>query len=250
MAKMFYTLEEAAQKLGVTSDEVLQMVSRGQLQEFRDRDKRMFKVEQVDLLAGGKDEGEIPLAPDLEPLSLSGSGTGIAAETTKEQTGISIFEADETETADPSAVTRVSPSVAGLAAGGSGVGMSKEDSALGAASDVLDERFGTPAPASALPAEAGALFEGAAAEAAPTHAVLPLVAEAYDGKGSGLVGGLALGTLVACLIGLAAVILAMVASPGSGLLAEMGGMAFILAGAALAIGVVAGLIGFVMGGRR
>lgn len=248
MAKMFYTLDEAAQRLGVSTDEVRQMVSRGQLQEFRDRDKLMFKVEQVDLLAGGKDEGEIPLAGDLEPLSLSGSGTGVAAETTKEQTGISIFEADETETADPSAVTRVSPSVAGVAAGGSGVGLAQGDSAIGAASEVLDERFGTPASGAAAPAEAGALFEGSAGEAAPA-AVLPMVAEAYDAKGSGLVGGLALGTLVACLMGLTAVLLAMVTTPGSGLLADMGGMAFILAGAALAVGVIAGGIGFVMGRR-
>lgn len=244
MAKMFYTLDEAAQKLGVAADEVKQMVSRGQLQEFRDRDKLMFKVEQVDLLAGSKDDGDIPLATDLEPLSLSSSGSNVSGETTKEQTGISIFEADETETADPSAVTRVSPSVAGMAAGGSGVGMAQDDSAIGAAAEVLDDRFGTPAAATALPAEAGALFEGGASEAAAHHAVLPMMAEAYDAKGSGLVGGLALGTMVACLMGLAAVILAMVTTPGSGMLADMGGMAFMLAGGALAVGVIAGGVGF------
>jgi excisionase family DNA binding protein len=246
MAKMFYTLDEAAQKLGVSADEVRAMVSRGQLQEFRDRDRLMFKVEQVDLLAGEKDEGDIPLASDLEPLSLSGSGTGLAADTAKEQTGISIFEADETETADPSAVTRVSPSVAGMAAGGSGVGMAQEGSGMGAASEVLDERFGTPAPASALPAESGSIFEGAAAE--PPVATLPLLSqEIYDAKGSGLVGGLALGTMVACLLGLSTVILAMVSTPGSGMLADMGGMAFILAGSALAVGLIGGGIGFAMG---
>ncbi|MBM4109599.1 MAG: helix-turn-helix domain-containing protein [Phycisphaerae bacterium] len=248
MAKMFYTLDEAAQKLGVSADQVKQMVSRGQLQEFRDREKLMFKVEQVDLLAGGKEEGEIPLAADLEPLSLSGSGTGVSGETNKEQTGISIFEADETEVADPSAVTRVSPSVAGMAAGGSGAGMGQDESAIGAAAEVLDDRFGTPAPASALPAEAGALFEGGSSEAAP-HAVFPMLAEAYDAKGSGLVGGLSLGVVVACLMGLAAVILAMVTTPGSGLLTDMGGMAFILAGAALAIGFIGGGVGFAVAKR-
>ena len=53
MAKMFYTLEEAAAKLGKNTDQVKDMVSSNQLQEFRDRDRLMFKVEQVDLLAGG-----------------------------------------------------------------------------------------------------------------------------------------------------------------------------------------------------
>ena len=51
MAKMFYTLEEAASKLGKSVDDVKTMAEKGQLQEFRDRDRLMFKVDQVDLLA-------------------------------------------------------------------------------------------------------------------------------------------------------------------------------------------------------
>ena len=54
MGKMFYTLEEAASKLGKNEAEVKAMVSSGQLQEFRDRETLMFKVDQVDLLS---DEG-------------------------------------------------------------------------------------------------------------------------------------------------------------------------------------------------
>jgi excisionase family DNA binding protein len=52
MAKMFYSLEEAAQKLGATEDQVKQMAGSGKLQQFRDRDKLMFKRDQVDALAG------------------------------------------------------------------------------------------------------------------------------------------------------------------------------------------------------
>ena len=44
MAKMFYTLEEVCLKLGKTEDEIKEMARSGQLQEFRDRDKLMFKV--------------------------------------------------------------------------------------------------------------------------------------------------------------------------------------------------------------
>ena len=65
MAKMFYTLEEVCQKLGKTEDELKAMVASGQIQEFRDREKLMFKVEQIDLLASSDDDtGEVHL--DLE----------------------------------------------------------------------------------------------------------------------------------------------------------------------------------------
>ena len=39
MAKLFYTLDEASSKLGKSESEVKAMVSNGQLQEFRDRDR-------------------------------------------------------------------------------------------------------------------------------------------------------------------------------------------------------------------
>jgi hypothetical protein len=79
MAKMFYTIEEAAEKLGKTVDQVSEMAGSGQIQEFRDKDKIMFKVDQIDLLAiGGDDDlGDIPLSleesGEMDPLSLSGS---------------------------------------------------------------------------------------------------------------------------------------------------------------------------------
>jgi len=68
--KLFYTLEEAAQKLGKSTDEVLAMARSGQLQEFRDKDKLMFKVESIDLLAGGEEEIR------LDDLKLSDSSAG------------------------------------------------------------------------------------------------------------------------------------------------------------------------------
>ncbi len=61
--KMFYSAEEAAQKLGKSVPDVLEMAKKGEIQEFRDRDKVMFKAEQINLLAGDEAEGgEIPLA--------------------------------------------------------------------------------------------------------------------------------------------------------------------------------------------
>lgn len=91
MAKMFYTLEEAALKLGMSQEELKEMASAGQLQQFRDRDKVMFKRQQIDDLAQEQDadldeslrtdvdgllsepmDATIPLADD-EEMSESGS---------------------------------------------------------------------------------------------------------------------------------------------------------------------------------
>ncbi|MGP1273604.1 MAG: helix-turn-helix domain-containing protein [Phycisphaerales bacterium] len=55
MAKMFYSLSEAAEKLGKNADEVRAMIESGELQEFRSGDELVVKREQVDLLVG--DEG-------------------------------------------------------------------------------------------------------------------------------------------------------------------------------------------------
>ncbi|MEE2972309.1 MAG: hypothetical protein VX672_04220, partial [Planctomycetota bacterium] len=51
MAKMFYTAEEAAEKLGKSVDELLEMASSGEVQSFKQDDQDMFRVEQIDLLA-------------------------------------------------------------------------------------------------------------------------------------------------------------------------------------------------------
>ena len=98
MAKMFYTLEEVCLKLGKTEDEIKEMARSGQLQEFRDREKLMFKVEQIELLAGGdEDTAEVHL--DLDDSS-GGSGVALREESaigladSREGTGISVFDTD------------------------------------------------------------------------------------------------------------------------------------------------------------
>ena len=48
MAKMFYTFEEVQEKLGVTEDQLKQLIQNGKLREFRDGAKVMFKVDEVD----------------------------------------------------------------------------------------------------------------------------------------------------------------------------------------------------------
>lgn len=262
MAKMFYSLEEAAQKLGKSEDQVKDMVARGQIQEFRDRDKLMFKREQIDLLAGGEEE-VIPLAGDSgEALALAGSGTGMGlAEEKKESTGINIFEADQTDESDPSAVTRVT-SAQGIVDPGekSGSGglldLTKEadDTSLGAG--LLEDVYGSETVAAQTAAEpaiggdGGALFESPGAEPAEAVSAPMLVAaEPYDGAGSGLVGGLALGMIACIAIAAFTLLVGLTTSAGGGLLESIGNNFMILVGVMAGVTLVAALLGWVMGKR-
>lgn len=84
MAKMFYTAEEAAEKLGKSVEEVMSMASSGEIQSFKQDDQDMFRVEQIDMLADEDgDLGDLDLDIALEssgendPLGLSGSAAGI-----------------------------------------------------------------------------------------------------------------------------------------------------------------------------
>ena len=185
MAKMFYTLEEVAQKLGKSEDEVREMASSGQIQEFRDRDKLMFKVDQIDLLAGGdEDHGEVTL--ELEESS-AGSGLGLSGSAlnlsdSNEGTGMSVFDTDhgdasgpvETVTSDEEG-TRIGETIEddlSLEAVGSGSGLldltrESEDTSLGA--ELLEEVYSGEDNIE-IPANASGLFE-AAADATPEEAI-------------------------------------------------------------------------------
>jgi hypothetical protein len=55
MAGMFYSLQEAAEKLNKTEEEINQLVQDGQLREFRDGPNLLFKVEEVEALLSGTD---------------------------------------------------------------------------------------------------------------------------------------------------------------------------------------------------
>lgn len=76
-AKKFYTLEEAAARLGVSEEQVKQMAARGELQQFRDRDKLMFKCEQVDAMASREESApgiKLDDSGDTGVISLADSG--------------------------------------------------------------------------------------------------------------------------------------------------------------------------------
>jgi hypothetical protein len=271
MDKMFYSLEEAAAKLGKSEAEVRDMAAKGQLSEFRDRDRLMFKREQVDLLSGGGDDDVIPLAEsgELEALSLAESGTGISLEPPKDSTGINIFEADSTDESDPSAVTRITSSPSGplvdpgdKSASGSGglLDLTREadDTSLG--EGLLEDVYGSETVAQQTAVDSpgagvggDALFESPGAEVTDPGAAagmaMMVAAEPYDGPGSGLVGGVALGVVVAAAIAAFTVIIGMTSTAGGGLLATIGDSYMILLGVMLLVPVLGALIGFFMGKR-
>ncbi|MCH2142693.1 MAG: hypothetical protein MK077_06830 [Phycisphaerales bacterium] len=73
MAKMFYTLDEVCSKLGKTESEVEALVESGQIQEFRDGESLVFKVEQINLLAEPDEAGDVDLDLDDSALDLDDS---------------------------------------------------------------------------------------------------------------------------------------------------------------------------------
>ncbi len=65
MAGMFYSLEEVAEKLGKSPEEIQELVKNGKLREFRDGQTQLFKVQEVDSLA--RDSGAEASSQEKEP---------------------------------------------------------------------------------------------------------------------------------------------------------------------------------------
>jgi excisionase family DNA binding protein len=65
MAGMFYSLQEAAKKLGKSEDEVRKLAASNKLRLFRDGSNLLFKIDEVNALAAEALDGDLGL--DLEP---------------------------------------------------------------------------------------------------------------------------------------------------------------------------------------
>lgn len=274
MAKMFYTLNEAAAKLGMDEADVQSLAESGQLQEFRDREKLMFKVEQVDLLAGDDEVDEdITLADTgtaMEGISLSstGSQTSLSLEASGDATGISIFDSEEDDAVDANADTLVSSGGLGgsgfnMDAGASGSGLAQlafepDDTSLGG--NLLDDlaadsQAGASQGGSAIGdtafggSVAGALFEGTSSgesEFAPAPAMAPMAgAEVYDGPASGLFGGAALGMILLMMLSLAVMILGMTGGSQQLLGKVDTNMLYMIGGGGAGVVVIFAIVGWV-----
>lgn len=66
MAGMFYSLQEAAEKLNKTEDELKELVKEGRLREFRDGSNLLFKVDEVEALMSEADIIGLEEAPEAE----------------------------------------------------------------------------------------------------------------------------------------------------------------------------------------
>ncbi|MEQ9461992.1 MAG: helix-turn-helix domain-containing protein [Phycisphaeraceae bacterium] len=158
MAKMFYTLEEAAAKLGVAPDKIKDMAGSGQIQQFRDRDKLMFKRDQIDAMANETDldegadasGGPIALADTSAGIGLEDSVIGSGDSNAGSGSGVNVFEGGEVNEADPLAQTQLTDSDLGddlnLEPSGSSSGSGlldltneSDDTSLGA--ELLDEIY-------------------------------------------------------------------------------------------------------------
>jgi len=215
MAKIYCTKEEAIAKLGVSQDEFEKMVSDGKLRSYPDGARQVFKVADVEALAGGGSGGEVDLKPvGGDTVSLAEADAGKPAgkeDTVITAEGISIFDDEdlEIETADPMAKTQIAPSVEDqvlLEGIGSGSGLldltrESDDTSLGA--EVLEHIDMEGAVGSDLTAGLeGETTAGAGAGFAPRAEVAaapPTYVEAMDAS-SGFFSGLAVGLALLSLV--------------------------------------------------
>ncbi|MAE61630.1 MAG: hypothetical protein CMJ49_09775 [Planctomycetaceae bacterium] len=138
MGKIFYTLEETAERLGLNEDEIKALAEEGKLQPYRDRDRLMFKRDEVESLGGDaeddadelqlsadestlgqvdiNDETDALLADDSVGLDVGSDSDAVdlrdetsagftESPKSKTATGISVFDADEVQPADEGAET-------------------------------------------------------------------------------------------------------------------------------------------------
>jgi len=223
MAKMYYTAEEAAEKLGITAEDLAQYVSDQRLRVFKDGERDMYMVSEVDSLAPvtAATVPDVELTPAPDGVDLSAAETLRPA--TKEDTvitaeGISIFDDEdlEIESADPMAKTQIAPSIedqVALDGVGSGSGLldltrESDDTSLGEVIDHIDlEEPAVGTPTSAPPPAATPYGDVAPPLAAEGEPVMDAAAGLFSGF---LVGAAVLGML----IGMICLAVAMGKQPG------------------------------------
>jgi len=153
MAKMFYTLAEVCQRLGKSEAEVEAMVEAKEIQEFRDGENLVFKVEQIDLLVPAE---EMDLDLETSGLDLDDSfdlGGG------SESGGIGLAES---QSAQMPVEDGSSMSAADISGSVLGLGSSSMQSAPGMAGDDLDLSAELEAPVDGSDASASvSAFDGA-----------------------------------------------------------------------------------------
>ena len=142
MAKLFYTLEEACERLSKSEQEIRDMAQSGQIEEMRDGEQLMFKRQQIDLLAGDGEQSDTDFDLDISTggsslgIDLSGSSDGSKKNNNEDSSsgyGLS----------DSGVGTGIGGSDTGLELGGSGFGFDLGDSGSAAGLDLGDSSAGS-----------------------------------------------------------------------------------------------------------
>lgn len=138
MAKIFYTVEETASRLDMSEAEVLKLGETGQLTTYKDRDKIMFKVDQVNVFAG--DEPDMGLGLDESGLSLDNSAIMMNGSSNNGASGSRIPLADSSEGISlVDDVMEASGAVALASDSGSGFGMENPSDQSGVSVFEIDD---------------------------------------------------------------------------------------------------------------
>lgn len=95
MAGMFYSLEEVIEQLSTTEDAITQLVKDGKLKEFRDGDKVLFKVDQVQGLASESDDVVELTADEEELISLEDDGEELVSLSDDDVAPLAVEEDEE-----------------------------------------------------------------------------------------------------------------------------------------------------------
>lgn len=273
MAKMFYSLEEAAKRLGKDEAAIREMVSKGELSEYRDGDNLVFTVQQIDLLAGdGGTMGESASGmSSMIPLTDTGESTGIGMDALDDSVmgggptpladsgpmggGMDVF--DSAAGVDPSADTLVSGGGdfdnVSLESFGSGSGLmdltrESDDTSLGA-EGLLDDLYA--GDGSDTVTESVDLFEGAASaeDISGTPGAVMVAQESIDPNWSGATAGLSIGAGLAAMLGIGAVTMGIAGALPAAITGLMDGNMMIPTAALAGMTLVFGGIGFVVGGK-
>ena len=254
--KMYYTEEETAARLGMSKEELQDHVRQQKLRIYADGDRKMYKAEEVDALAGESESGEI----ELMPVSPEGSDvTGLSESDTKappagkEDTvitaeGVSIFDDSdlEIETADPMAKTHVAPSVEDqvlIEGVGSGSGLldltrESDDTSLGQVLERIDME-------GAVGSDIGVEPESAPVPREMPMAAIPTYVEAVDAS-AGLFTGIAAACALMVLL-LVAMTVAAVAGSVPALFEKLSDNIAVLIVGGLVVAAVFGVVGMLIG---
>jgi len=272
-SKSFYTLDEAAKRLGKTASEINAMADKGLLQRVNHEGQIKFRVEQVEVLAS--DDDAIDLNDDIGPIGLadSGSAAPIPAAPAPKKGGIAPPDDDSVlglagtgsgagmgglgDSGERTGVSALSGRgkggdnvEIGLETVGSGSGLldltrDSDETALGA--ELMDQVYSNDAGGSQ--AGQSGIFAAAAMEtpdAAAPIATGMMVAEAYDGAWSGAGLGMMIAAVAALVVAALIIVTAGLGS-GSAVANNFTGNLIAWAGSLAGIVAVFGLLGFFIG---